>query len=293
MRMWRLALGLLIAVSASLCPAGARAQAEIEDAVSPYRLVAGDRIRVDVGGGAFPPIEVPVPPDGRLALPGAGEIPCLGRTPAEVESTITASLERAGYAGRLEATVTVLEFAPRRVFLLAGVRRPGAYELPLGPPLRLTQVLSLGGGVADEADRTDVRILRPRQDGGLPVLLRFNLAEIVDGGKIENDIRMHPGDTVFLPDRRNPDGWIYVGGAVRSPGRYPILASEGLTAYRAILLAGGFAAGADPSDVRLLRRTGEGSDSRHLDIESAMARDPVEDPPLRSGDLLVVAGRPY
>jgi polysaccharide export outer membrane protein len=259
---------------------------------APYRLVAGDRVRVEIAGGILDPIELPIPSDGRIAVPKVGSLLAAGRTPEELVAEIRTVLEETGYAGRLDAWVTIVALAPRTVYLLEGVRNPGAYELPVGGSLRLTQVLALAGGISEEANRRDVRILRPRTGGGLPAVIRFDLSDITSGDRIENDIRILPGDTVFLPDRRRPDGWVYVGGAVREPGRRPLLASDGWTVWRAVVTAGGLAPGADPTSVRLLRLGGAVPEIVRLDLTRALEGDgeAAGDPPIGPGDLILVPG---
>lgn len=251
-------------------------------------LRAGDRVRFEVVG-EIDPLELRLPLDGRVTLAGVGTVSCIGKTTRTLTTEIEALLAEA-FVGSPSVAVNVVEFAPRRVYVLQGVRAPGAYEIPVGETLRLTQVLSLAGGLASDARRGDVRILRERADGGRPSVIRFDLSEITVAEKVENDIRIRAGDTIVIADPATPDAWIYIGGAVRKPGRYPLLRGDRLTALRAVVAAGGFAPEADPGSVRLLRTGGEGSETRRLDLRAAVSKDPGQDVELAAGDVLVVPG---
>lgn len=273
-----------------LAMTGGAVDASGAESVDSAAILVGDRLRLEVAGLEIAPLEVRVPADGTIAVPGVGRFSCKGKSPSMLHDEIEKSLEASGFVGSAGVAVNVVEFAPRRVFLLQGVRSPGAYELPIGAALRLTQVLSLGGGLSPGVRGGEVRIQRQRADGGLPSVIRLELAEITDSSKIENDIRVHPGDTIIIADDDHPDGWVYVGGAVERPGRYPLLAGDRLTALRAILRAGGFGSSADPSAVRLLRQGSDGPRTLRLDLRAAVGKSPEQDAELVSGDVVLVTG---
>lgn len=251
-------------------------------------LRAGDRVRFEIVG-EIEPVELRLPVDGRVTLAGVGTVSCIGKTAQKLTAEIS-SLLAESFVGSPSVAVNVIEFAPRRVYVLQGVRSPGAYDLPVGETLRLTQVLSLAGGLAADARRGDLRIFRERPDGGRPSVIRFDLSEITVSEKVENDIRIRAGDTIVIADPATPDAWIYIGGAVRNPGRYPLLRGDRLTALRAVIAAGGFASDADAASVRLLRTGADGSETRRLDLRAAVTKDPAQDVELAAGDVLVVPG---
>lgn len=83
-------------------------------------------------------------PDGDVHLPMAGTVEAAGRTPDELAEAISRRLqERTGVRGEIQATVEVAAFQP--VYVLGGVRSPGAY--PYTPGLMVLQALGLAGGV--------------------------------------------------------------------------------------------------------------------------------------------------
>lgn len=88
-----------------------------------------------------------ISPDGRVSLPLAGEVPAEGLTTTELARAISAQLaNRVGYGDQIEATVEILEFRP--IYVLGGVRNPGAY--PFSPGLTVLQALGLAGGLERE-----------------------------------------------------------------------------------------------------------------------------------------------
>ncbi len=257
---------------------------------TPWSIRPGDRIRIEVSGLGIEPFELPVPADGQVSIPGVGRFRCDTGSAEDLEARIRDSVATSGFVGSPGVTVNVAEYAPRHVYLLEGVRAPGAYALRPGTDLRLTQVLALGGGLAEGARRSDIRILRERGGGRLPSMVRFDLAEVTVGGRLENDIRIVPGDTIVIGDERTPDGWVWIGGAVRQPGRYPLLGGRPNTVLRAILTAGGFASGAEPAGVRVIRDADGRPETLRADLRAAIGKEPANDLPLRSGDVIIVPG---
>jgi polysaccharide export outer membrane protein len=91
--------------------------------------------------------------------------------------------------------------------------------------------------------------------------------------------------TVTLTQFEKP--YFVASGQVKSPGRYELRGATTLT--QALAFAGGALAGADLSEVLLVRRHGDGVEVKEIDVKHMLAkRDLSEDPLLRPGDMLVV-----
>lgn len=81
------------------------------------------------------------------------------------------------------------------VLLLGGVVSPGIYYDLGGPPLTLSRLVALAGGPTAKAKTNAVLVLRKKNPGAAtPVDLRA----IIEQGRIGEDIRLEPGDMVFL-----------------------------------------------------------------------------------------------
>ncbi len=260
------------------------------DSGGAFALAAGDRVRVQVLALEIGPLELVIPPDGRIAIPSVGVFDAAGRGLTDIQDAIRKSIEDSGFVGSAGIAMHVVSYAPRNVYLLQGVRTPGAYPIPMGGGLRLSQALALAGGLADHVRRGDLKIHRPRPGGGLPTVIRFDLGDITDRDRIENDLRLLPGDTIVIPDESNPDGWVYIGGEVRKPGRYPLLLADQPTVLRSVLAAGGFTSQAEPGAIRLLRHGDEGTTTERVDLRAAVRDDATRDVPVRPGDVIIVPG---
>jgi polysaccharide export outer membrane protein len=60
---------------------------------------------------------------------------------------------------------------------------------------------------------------------------------------------LRDGDTIFVPRAEN--NYVYVTGAIRTPGAYPV--RKDTTVLQAISLAGGFSENGSQSRIRILR----------------------------------------
>ena len=110
----------------------------------------------------------------------------------------------------------------QRISVLGEVR--DAQVVPFRPGIRLTEALSVAGGITIDGDRADIRVVR----GSLrePLVYTTSLGEIVDGDA--HDVELAPGDVVYVTDH-----WIAsVGEVLDRLG--PLLSTGttfGITAY--------------------------------------------------------------
>ena len=94
-----------------------------------------------------------------------------------------------------------------------------------------------------------------------------------------------PVFTVALTQFEKP--YFIASGQVRTPGRYELRGATTVT--QALAFAGGALAGADLSQVLLVRRHGDEVAVKEVNVQRMLARrDLNEDPLLRPGDMLVV-----
>ncbi len=136
---------------------------------------------------------VRVRPDGRITLQRIGDILVVGRSPAYVDSMITAS-----YSGIIkdpDVTVFLREFGSPEVYVFGEVHRPG----PVIYRGRLTaiQAVALAGGPTREAKMKSVLIIR--QEPGELVAARWDLKELMKGDIRRGDPAVQPFDIVYVP----------------------------------------------------------------------------------------------
>ncbi len=259
-----------------------------------YRVVPGDKLDIRVFEHEALSRSLPVPPSGRISLPPAGTLTLAGKTVAELEGELTLALQESGYISRPQVSIVVTEYSKRYAYLLEGVQNPAAIELPVDRQLRLTQVLSLGGGLVDTADRRHAKVFRRSMvlaDDGSPIrpdVIIVDVDEIIDRGKTETDILIYPDDTIIVPDLSKDERQIFVGGKVKKPGAYPLKPQDELTVFRAIILAGGFDKFASPEDTFLIRKGPDGEKAMKMSIPELLKNQFRTDQVLRPNDIIWV-----
>ena len=97
-------------------------------------------------------------------------------------------------------------------------------------------------------------------------------------------------DPQVLVNVKDYGGQVWVVGAVKSPGPYPF--SEGLTALKACLLAGGFTDFASLKKVKVTRTVNGHPKAVAVDLTRVM-QGKADDPPLLRGDRIEVPQRRF
>jgi polysaccharide export outer membrane protein len=130
-------LGCAMAVVAlAILPAAAQ-----PTPAQPYRIAAGDKVVIAVFGQPDLSGEVTIDQGGSLRLPIVGDIAAADLTVAELERTISQSLEK-GYVRRPVVSVRISEFRP--IYVLGMVRTPGLYPYQQGQSV-LAAIARAGG----------------------------------------------------------------------------------------------------------------------------------------------------
>jgi polysaccharide export outer membrane protein len=158
-----------------------------------YRLVAGDKLRIEVYKDAQLSQALQVRPDGKITLPLAGDIPAAGRTPVELRDAIASALQE--YIAKPVVTVIVTETTPQVVYVTGEVNKPGALALVHGE-MSILQAIAMAGGFTDFANKKDVRVLRKGSTG--MQTLRFNYKEALEDDNRRAPLQLLPGDTVVV-----------------------------------------------------------------------------------------------
>jgi len=159
-----------------------------------YRIQPGDQIDVKFFYNPELNESVIVRPDGRVSLQLINAIQTSGLTPAE----LTQELKRS-YARELnqpELTVIMREFAGQRVYVDGEVKNPGS--VPLAPEMTVLQSLAMAGGLMDSARTHEIVVIR-REPRGKPQTFTLNLAQVLDGSNMGQDLTLMPLDVVYVP----------------------------------------------------------------------------------------------
>ena len=137
---------------------------------------------------------VPVRSDGKVSLPLVGEVQASGQTPKQLETEIAKKLT--SYISEPEVTVIVQQIKSQRFNILGQVARPGTY--PLSNPTTVLDAIAVAGGFRDFAKKKSIYVLRQTADGS-STRLPFNYKDVIKGKDTQQNIRLEPRDTVYVP----------------------------------------------------------------------------------------------
>ena len=152
-----------------------------------YRLVAGDKLRIEVYKDAQLSQSVQVRPDGKITLPLANDVVAAGQTPGELRDAITTSLKP--FISNPTVTVIVVETVPPVIYVMGEVNTAGPQ--PLTGKLDVLQALAAAGGFKDFANTKNIKIRRGSD------MLRFNFKDAIEGRT--PPVLLKPGDTIIVP----------------------------------------------------------------------------------------------
>lgn len=180
----------------------------------------------------------------------------------------------------LQPEDTVVVERNKTFFVNGEVTRAGEYILESG--MTVLQAISVAGGIREQGLYGKVK-LRHKQDGaGKDIEIDLNS---VAGEKVTGDLLLQPGDTLIV--ERNET--CFVHGEVNRPGEY--ILKDNMTAFKAIILAGGFTKWGSPTRVKVLRlREKEaGYISLEINIDKVISGDATADIYLQPGDIVVAS----
>jgi len=161
---------------------------------SDYTIGAGDVLQITVWQNADLTTRSVVRPDGMITLPLVGEIHASGQRPTQVQEEITRRLTRF-LTTAASVTVTVAEINSYRVYVLGQVANPG--ELRPRSAVKVLQALALAGGLTRFADPSAIVIVRHGAQG--QCRLPFDMGEVVEAGRLDENLMLETGDTVVVP----------------------------------------------------------------------------------------------
>jgi polysaccharide export outer membrane protein len=171
--------------TAAARPAAAGSAATSAD----YRLLAGDKLRIEVYKDQQLSQSLQVRPDGKVTLPLVGDVMAAGHTSMELRDAIATSLKE--YIANPVVTVIVTETTPQVIYVNGEVSKPGVYTLANGR-INVVQAIAMAGGFTDFANRKDITIQRGAQR------LKFNYKEALDDESKREPLQLQAGDTVIV-----------------------------------------------------------------------------------------------
>lgn len=181
--------GLLVALAALLpvlsgCGSYRPAPKAFHEAtIQPYRLDAGDRLRITVFEQTGLTNTYSVDQAGYVAFPLIGSVPARGRTIQELESVIAAKL-RQGYLREPDVSIEVDRY--RSIFVMGEVGQAGQYSYVAG--MTVQNAIAVAGGFSPRANQANVDVTR-KINGDIMT------------GRVSISDPILAGDTIYVRER--------------------------------------------------------------------------------------------
>jgi polysaccharide export outer membrane protein len=162
-----------------------------------YLIGPGDTLQVFVWGQPDLSVTVPVRPDGRVSTPLIDDLVAVGKTPTQLAVEMQAALSE--YIRSPEVNVIVQDFVGTfgsQIRVLGQVVEPGT--IPYRERMTLLDVMIEVGGLTKFAAGNRSRLVRVVD--GSSKEFRVRIDDLVNKGRIEENIVMRPGDIVIIPE---------------------------------------------------------------------------------------------
>jgi polysaccharide export outer membrane protein len=251
--------------------------------------VSGDLLRITVYRQPDLDLEVRIPESGSISFPLIGTVRVIGRSSATLEQTIRQQLDK-DYLKNPTVTVTIREYAKRKVFIVGGVVKPDGYEVSPDSRMTVLQLVAAAGGFTDRAYKEYVQIVR-RQGVGERAVIRLSLVEVerqIARGKPEADLELWSDDLVVVPSALRV---AYVLGQVNKPGSVDVPSNARMTVSMAVAHAGSYTKFAS-GNVQILRHDPSGNVSKiAVDLDAILGGRVELDLNLEPGDVVWVPPR--
>ncbi len=206
MKNWRSGLPLATLFCLLLClgrpalaqPAAGANAPPPEPPSSSYQIGAGDVLQIFVWRQDDLSVTVPVRPDGMISTPLINDLVAVGKTPTQVAHEMEAALSK--FLRAPQVNVIVKEFVG---LTSAQIRVTGQAAQPKAVPYRdrmtLLDVVIAVGGLTKFAAGNRSHVARTVD--GKTEEIHVRLDDLMNRGKIKENIVMQPGDVLIIPER--------------------------------------------------------------------------------------------
>lgn len=253
-----------------------------------YLIGEGDGLTISVWGVQELNVPVKVRPDGKITIPGLGDVVASGRTPSQLQQDLAVKLK--DLVKNPIVTVSVSDITNSRAYVFGGgvassvfdiSRRTSLLQLlcSISRPAAASASSASSPGMAGTIDYDRAYVLR----NGKKVKEGFR--KLLLEGDTSEDILIENSDAIFIPELAEKN--VYVLGAVATPKFIPY--RDGLTVMEAVLDAGGFTKFARENHTQIFRK--EGGKEHAIAVK---AKDLIDDGDLtqnvrlKPGDYIVV-----
>jgi polysaccharide export outer membrane protein len=160
-----------------------------------YQLCPGDALDLHFEfTPEFNQSNVVVQPDGFASLSSVGDVHVAGMTVPELTKTLESAYGK--ILARPVITVMLRDFNKPYFIATGHVGKPGKYDLRANTTL--IEAIGIAGGLTDSSKHSEVWVFHRLPDGNVQSK-RVNVKQMLAEGKLNEDLRLQPGDTIYVP----------------------------------------------------------------------------------------------
>jgi polysaccharide export outer membrane protein len=204
-----------------------------------YILGPGDTVQINTYGARNEQLSLVVSREGVITYPGIGPMNVAGQSFEAMSEMVLKRIE-AQLIG-VKATISMGALRSMRVFILGEATQPGTYTV--SSMSTMTNALFVSGGVKTIGSLRNIALRRQGR-----VVATLDLYNLLMRGDTSSDIRLLPGDVIFIPKIGETVG---VAGEVLRPAIYELKHEKTVTDL--IGLAGGLLPTAFPQATQVER----------------------------------------
>jgi polysaccharide biosynthesis/export protein len=234
-----------------------------------YVIGPGDELRLQIWGQVNQRGSFIVDRTGTISLPEVGTIHVAGLQFSQLSDFLKAQLGRV--YRNFDLNVNLGQLRSIQVFVVGQARQPGSYTI--GSLSTLLNALFASGGPLPQGSLRDIQVKR-----GSQTVTHFDLYDLLLRGDKSKDVRLEPGDVIFIPDV-GPQ--VAVLGSVTTPAVFELRGEVNFT--QVIALAGGLTNTAASSRLRV-ERIYKHAERSELDVDLTTA----DSSPVQDGDIVSV-----
>jgi polysaccharide export outer membrane protein len=199
--MIKIFLGVMLVCFVGACGGTAPSEPAVSQAnagqEAEYRIGPGDVLQIFVWDHADLSVNVQVRPDGKISTPLVEDLQAAGRTPTELARDIEVVLM--GFVRAPVVTVIMQGFVgegQQQIRVVGQAVSPKALQYRQG--MTVLDVMIEVGGLSEFAAGNRAKIIRKSNGGQTEI--RVRLDDLLNDGKIGENVNMLPGDVLIIPE---------------------------------------------------------------------------------------------
>lgn len=235
-----------------------------------YVIGPGDELRLQIWGQVNQHGSFIVDRTGSISMPEVGTVHVAGLQFSQLSDFLKAQLGRV--YRNFDLNVNLGQLRSIQIFVVGQARQPGSYTI--GSLSTLLNALFASGGPLPQGSLRDIQVKR-----GSQTVTHFDLYDLLLHGDKTKDVRLEPGDVIFIPDV-GPQ--VAVLGSVTTQAIYELRGEKSFN--QVITLAGGLTNVASGSQVRV-ERIYKHAQRSEMDVDLASG----DSAPVQDGDIVSVS----